>query len=103
MRGENELNEEKVLKEEKEVNDEKLLKVEAGTVIDIVHYQVKHNSMIKALVLQSTDLGVVIKWDCGVEAMYDESDLASIRVFDLGPTCMLLLLVLYGSMFKSTS
>ena len=50
MRGENEL------KEEKEENDEKLLEVEAGTVIDIVRYQVKHNSMIKALVLQSTDL-----------------------------------------------
>ena len=85
------LNEEKVSKKENEKNDgnpEKLLEVEAGTVIDIVHYQVKHNKYGKINGSVEVTFGVVIKWDCGFVKVYWESDLGYVRVFDLGPTGM---------------
>ena len=90
VKDEKKMKEEKILKESKVKgeNHEKLLKVEAGTVIDIVRYQVKHNTYDK---ISEARFGVVVKWDCGFIAIYNESNLASIRVFDLGPTGMLLL------------
>ena len=97
LRGEKE---EKVLKEEKEENDEKLLKVEAGTVIDIVHFQVKHNRYDKIVGSPEDRFGVAIKWDCGFVKVYWESDLAHVRVFDLGPTGMLLLLSLKHTLIE---
>ncbi len=54
--------------------------LEAGTVIDLNEYQSRG-------VLQPL---VVIQWDCGFQKVYTELEMNCLRVFDLGPTGVLL-------------
>ena len=65
---------------------EELKEVEAGTVVELVQYELLHKAYDGCSDLPEVRFCVVIKWDCGYERVYTQSDLASIRVFDLGPT-----------------
>jgi len=65
---------------------EEMKKMEAGTVVELLQYELIHEGYDGCNNLPETRYCVVIKWDCGYERVYGQSDLESIRVFDLGPT-----------------
>lgn len=51
--------------------------LEAGTTIALTQYSVNGDGKQRYL--------LIIRWDCGFEKAYNESELENIRVFDLGP------------------